>query len=233
MPVLAPTPVAAAVRGAAGGVAATLLLSMLARVLPGMRDRPPARPVPPVTPSDPFDPAGVQEWQARAQTPALGGGRAHGPHFGHRFPPPGPPPGSPGGALVQVQAPGPEGLAAQFAFKVALGVFDKDIAGQLRPVGLGVHVLYGTFWGALFGIVQGTYHRRPGPTGALYGLLVWLIGPALLVPAMKLMQSPAAEPPVRTASMVAGHVAYGVALAAVYERLEGFERRGGEEAWSR
>jgi uncharacterized membrane protein YagU involved in acid resistance len=114
-----------------------------------------------------------------------------------------------------------------------LGVFDKDIAGQLRPFGFGVHVLYGSFWGALFGIAQGTYHRRPGPGGALYGLLVWLIGPALLVPAMKLMQSPAAEPPVRTAAMLAGHVAYGVALAAVYERLEEFERRRGEEARSR
>jgi uncharacterized membrane protein YagU involved in acid resistance len=224
-----PTPVAAAVRGAVGGVAATLLLSVLARVLPGMRDRPPGRPVAAAAPSDPFDPAVVQEWQARAQTPALGRGRAHGPHLGHRFPPP----GSPGGALVQVEAPGPEGLAAQFAFKVALGVFDKDIAGQLRPVGFGVHVLYGTLWGALFGIAQGTYHRRPGPAGALYGLLVWLIGPALLVPAMKLMQSPAAEPPVRTASMIAGHVAYGVALAAAYKGLEGAERRDGEKAWSR
>jgi uncharacterized membrane protein YagU involved in acid resistance len=228
VPVPAPTPVGAAVRGAVGGVAATLLLSVLARVLPGMRDRPPGRPVPAAAPSDPFDPAGVREWQARAQSPALSRGRAHEPPLGQRFPP-----GSPGEALVQVQAPGPEGLAAQFAFKVALGVFDKDIAGQLRPVGFGVHVLYGTFWGALFGIAQGTYHRRPGPAGALYGLLVWLIGPALLVPAMKLMPPPAAEPPVRTAAMVAGHVAYGVALAAAYGRLEGFERRGGAGARSR
>jgi hypothetical protein len=182
-----------------------------------------------VAPADPFDPARVQEWQARARTPALDMERARAAHFGHRSPLP----GSPGGALVQVQAPGPEGLAAQFAFKVALGVFDKDIAGQLRPVGFGVHVLYGSFWGALFGIAQGTYHRRPGPAGALYGFLVWLIGPAVLVPAMKLMQPPTAEPPVRTASMVAGHVAYGMALAAAYKGLEGLEGLGGEEARSR
>src|SRR5829696_1443249 len=107
VPFRTPTPVAAAVRGAVGGVAATLLLSVLARVLPGLRNRQPRWPAPPVAPSDPFDPAGVQEWQARAQTPALSRGRAQGPPLGHRSPP-GSPPGSPGGALVQVQAPGPE-----------------------------------------------------------------------------------------------------------------------------
>jgi len=37
----------------------------------------------------------------------------------------------------------------------------------------------------------------------------------------------------RTASMVAGHVAYGVALAAAYTGLEGLEGRGGAEARSR
>jgi hypothetical protein len=182
-----------------------------------------------VAPSDPFDPERVQEWQARARTPALDRARARAAHLGHHSPVP----GSPGGALVQVQAPGPEGLAAQFAFKFALGVFDKDIAGQLRLVGFGVHILYGSFWGALFGIVQGTYRQRAGPAGALYGLLVWLIGPAVLLPAMKLMQPPAAEPPVRTASMVAGHVVFGMALAAVYKGLDAFAGRGAGAAWSR
>ena len=55
-------PVVAAMRGAAAGLLATLLLSLLARVLPGMGNRPSGgqghgQPRPP---QDPFDPRAVQ-----------------------------------------------------------------------------------------------------------------------------------------------------------------------------
>jgi hypothetical protein len=220
--------VGAAGRGLLAGLAATLFLSALSRVMPGMRNRSAGTSDMgqngahhPPRPSDPFDPHEVQRWQQRSQSPAgllPPAKRAKGP--GQRPRPGAAPAGAPAGALTQPEAPGPEGLAAQFAYKFALGVFDKDLAGQLRPVGFGVHVLYGSFWGVVFGIVQGTYHLRPGPFGTLYGVLVWLIGPAFLVPAMKLMQRPTEEPPLRTAMMVTGHVAFGLALAAGYSGLE-------------
>src|SRR5687767_2720630 len=100
-----------------------MLLSLLARFLPGMdvmtrrqseRNEPPG---------DKFDRRQVEEWRTRGQSPA--------------------------GALAQPTAPGPEGLAEQFAFKIASGVFGRDLSPHARAAGIGTHLLYGSAWGAL------------------------------------------------------------------------------------
>jgi hypothetical protein len=220
------TPVGAAGRGLAAGLVATLLLSALARVLPGMRrglgggEKDPGTPA---APSDPFDADAVRMWQERSQSPAAfrrpddGGGRTNAGRHGAELPAAR---STPAGALAQPLAPGPEGLAAQFAFKVASGVFNRDITPIARRAGTAVHFAYGGFWGVVYGLLQGSYRRPPGVLGAAYGLLVWVVGPAALVPAMKLMRPPRQEPPGRTAMMGAGHVTYGLALAAAFEALE-------------
>ena len=202
-----------------------MVLSLLARVLPGMQIRPedgagesagaPARDGPP---EDPFDRSAVREWQARRQapaafeeqTPASGAGSSQ---SDARV-------ATPAGALAQPTAPGPEGLAEQFAFKIASGVFGIDLAPQARTAGIGTHLAYGGSWGALYGLVQGTFRLPPAAAGPLFGLLVWLVGPGLLVPAMKLMLPPHREPPMRLAMLVAGHVVYGLCVAGAYELLE-------------
>ncbi len=122
-------------------------------------------------------------------------------------------------ALATAQSPGPEGLAEQFAFKAASGLFGRDIAPYARPAGRVVHLVYGAAWGGFYGLLQGSYRRPPVPFGAAYGLMVWLVGPAFLVPAMRLIGRPSEEPAARTAALVAGHVAYGLALAATFEAL--------------
>jgi xanthosine utilization system XapX-like protein len=122
-------------------------------------------------------------------------------------------------ALTLPQSPGPEGLAEQFAYKVATGVFGRDLSAHLRPAGRAVHLAYGAAWGMLYGLLQASYPRPPVPFGAAYGLVVWLVGPAFLVPAMRLIGRPSEEPVARTAALVAGHVAYGLALAATFEAL--------------
>jgi hypothetical protein len=122
-------------------------------------------------------------------------------------------------ALAIAQSPGPEGLAEQFAFKAASGLFGRDIAPYARPAGRAVHLAYGAVWGTLYGILQSSYRRPPVPFGAVYGLLVWLVGPAFLVPAMRLIGRPSEEPAARTAALIAGHVSYGLALAATFEAL--------------
>ena len=223
MGVSSPTPLGAAGRGLLSGLGASLLLSFLARILPGMQNtpEPPESPPPsaqqPSPPEDPFDTAAVRQWQAHGQAPA-----AHKPPTSQEAP------GArssaavatPAGALAQPTAPGPEGLAEQFAFKIASGVFGVDLAPHARVAGISTHLLYGSSWGVLYGLVQGTVRRAPAPTGTLFGLFVWLVGPALLVPAMRLMRPPHREPPVRTGMLVAGHIAYGLAVAGVYETLE-------------
>ncbi|HET7768858.1 MAG TPA: hypothetical protein VFN74_08770 [Chloroflexota bacterium] len=217
-----PTPLGAAGRGLLAGLGASLLLSFLARVLPGMENVPaPAKPPDKKDPpQDPFDPRAVREWQAQGQAPAAhdspedsGQPRAGGTREGIAA-------ATPAGALAQPTAPGPEGLAEQFAFKIASGVFGVDLAPHARAAGIGTHLLYGSSWGVLYGLVQGTVRQPPTLTGPLFGLFVWLIGPALLVPAMRLMRAPHREPPVRTSMLIAGHVAYGLTVAGVYEALE-------------
>jgi hypothetical protein len=210
----------AAGRGLAAGLAATLLLSALSRVPPGMSNRPGgggwhrARP-----PEDPFDPEQVRRWQERAQSPAAGG-EPREPGDDHRQQGKQLLGATPTSALTLPQAPGPEGLAEQFAFKFVAGVFDVDISDRLRAAGIATHLAYGSTWGVLYGLLQDSTRLPPGRFGVLYGLLVWLVGPALLVPAMRLLRPPWQEPPLRAGMLLVGHVAYGAALAAAFERLE-------------
>ena len=237
------TPLGAAGRGAVAGLAATALLSVLSRLTDplwqrsgggggggggGKQQGGGGTPQPP---KDPFDRQQVIEWQKKADSPAAyqqqgggqgSGGRSRGAQAGGRAG------GQGGGAaavtpaavLAEAQAPGPEGIAAQFAQKLAAGMFGRDISRSAQPAGEAVHFAYGSAWGALYGLVQSSYRRAPGPFGLLFGFVVWLAGPALLVPAMRLMPPPPREHPVRLALMVAGHLVYGLAVAATFEALE-------------
>jgi uncharacterized membrane protein YagU involved in acid resistance len=175
------TPIGAAGRGIAGGLAGALLLSIVSRMLPVLR----AQDLPISTgPS------------ADALQPTLAQ------------------------ALTLSQSPGPEGLAEQFAFKVASGVFGRDLSSSARLAGRVTHLVYGSTWGMLYGLLQASYPRPPAAFGAIFGFLVWLIGPAFLVPAMRLMGRPSEEPAARTAALISGHLAYGLALAAAFEALQ-------------
>src|SRR5215212_6601084 len=122
-------------------------------------------------------------------------------------------------ALTLSQSPGPECLAEQFAFKVASGVFGRDLSSGARVAGRVIHLVYGSAWGLLYGLLQASYPRPPAAFGAIYGFMVWLIGPAFLVPAMRLMGRPSEEPVARSAALITGHLAYGVALGTAFEAL--------------
>jgi hypothetical protein len=218
------TPVEVLVQGAAAGLAATLLLSALSRALPGLWNER-SQPGPggrggngggSALPENPSDPEQLQEWQDRTRSPAA-------------FPEPGSAPGEaksgppavqPAGALAKPRGPGPEGLAEQFAFKVASGIFNRDLSPHLRPVGMATHLAYGSAWGALYGLVQASYRLHPGLFGLGFGALVYGIGPALLVPKMGIMKPPGEEPPERTWMLLAGHAVYGMAVAEVFDALE-------------
>jgi hypothetical protein len=241
-------------RGAAAGLAATLMLSALSRVLPGMGLDPKVGDAqknngPPPTPVDPFNHAQVEEWQQRSQAPAAfrphredKGAKMAGvaewqsaevaesrqsptlllpksstPHRPNSPKYSGGAAISPGTVLIQPESPGPEGIAEQFAYKVASAIFDTDISSIKKPVGMVTHLSYGSFWGGMYGLLRTALRTPVLATGAIFGLGVWAIGPATLVPAMKLMGKPTEEPPIRTAMMVLGHVAYGVALAEAFE----------------
>jgi hypothetical protein len=52
-------------------------------------------------------------------------------------------------------------------------------------------------------------------------MVVYGVGPAFLVPAMKLMRPPREEPPARTSKLILGHIVYGAVLAGVFSAQEG------------
>lgn len=210
----AETPAQVMLRGAAAGLAATLVLSALSRVLPGLWNErgAPDSDQTPALPTDPFDPKAVQEWQTRSQVPALAQASEE--------PEAGPPAIHPAGALTQPQGPGPEGLAEQFAFKLASGVFNRDISRQTRAVGMVTHLAYGSAWGVLYGCAQASHWVPPAVFGAGFGMLVYGVGPGWLVPQMGLMATPREEPRERTWMLLAGHLVYGLTVSTVFEALE-------------
>ena len=222
------TPVTVVARSLVAGAVATALLSVLGRLAATLRlaagAPPPGRP-----PSDPSAPTPALQWPRGAAPEATRVGREAGvagslegageqrvPAWGRAGLAPAL---SPAAVLAQSEGPGPEEAAAQFARKVMSGLFGRDISQHAGAAGEVVHFTYGGLWGTVYGLVQSSYGLPPVPTGLLFGLVVWLIGPAWLVPAMRLMAAPAKEPPLRLAVMVAGHLIYGLAVATAYQTL--------------
>jgi hypothetical protein len=236
--------------GAMAGAVATALLSVLGRLTAVLLLSPPARDArrqrgttwrgrssPP--PGDPFDREQVLRWQARAQAPAAHRGasgaddgrndreNSESGEAGHAAAV------SPAAVLAQTAGPGPEEAATHFARKLMAGLFGRDVTPYSAVAGEAVHFTYGGFWGVLYGLVQSSYGFTPAPFGVLFGLVVWLVGPAWLVPAMRLMTPPTKTPPRHLIIMIAGHVIYGLTVAATYQELAARDARRESEARKR
>ncbi len=127
----------------------------------------------------------------------------------------------------QVQAPFLDRSTEIFVQKVATGLFGASLSGDARrTAGMAMHFAYGSFWGAVYGLIQSSLRLPPARHGLLYGLVVWLIGPATLVPAMHIMPPPQKQG-VREMLMVVGfHVAYGLGLGLTFDAFTQGERRG-------
>ena len=184
------SPLGALFAGIASGLAGTLALSILARIVPGMRMRE-------NSPSEESEERPAENAQGRLA-------RA-----------------GPAEALTEPQAPGPEGLAQQFAFKVAAGLFAADISGQARTWAMATHLVYGSAWGALLGLIQATYNLEPAWFGPAYGSIVWAVGPALLVPAMQIMPPLRAQGAKRIVLLVAAHLVWGLVVVYAFQVIRG------------
>ena len=140
------------------------------------------------------------------------------------------PPRPPGfGAEVLVREPtGPESMATIFAEKVAAGLFGSALGERRGPAGVAVHAAYGTFWGIVLGLVQGSLRPRPWVAGPLHGLAVWAVGPLALVPGMHITPPPWRQPPRRALMTLAAHLTYGLVAALAYEAGPGLPRGDGQ-----
>lgn len=108
---------------------------------------------------------------------------------------------------------------AQVGQRVAEGVFEREVpleqAGLVTKI---VHWVYGTSWGAVYGVIEESV-RRPLVSGvALTGTV--MASDYTLLPAMKLYEPPWKYPPTTLARDFANHLVHGLAIAGAYRALD-------------
>ncbi len=139
-------------------------------------------------------------------------------------------PGRPGGPLapgviLSEAATVPPDLlqvTAVFMQKVATGLFGESLSvREQRLYGTAWHLVYGALWGAAYALVQSSLAVPPILFGPAFGLLVWAVGPAWLVPRMRLMLPLGRQALRVTILVMAWHLLYGLALVLAVEVLNG------------
>lgn len=112
-------------------------------------------------------------------------------------------------------------MPAQVARRISEGVFHHEISPDKIPVLThAMHWGYGTAWGAVYGMLQGTFGGRSVRQGVVFGAGVWAMSYVQLVP-MGLYQPPWRYPAKDTAMEVGYHLVYGAGVAAAHHRLAG------------
>jgi hypothetical protein len=105
------------------------------------------------------------------------------------------------------------------------GVVNARLSPQTRErLGLGIYWTYGAFWGFLSAQLQETLRPPALVYGAILGLVVWLIGPMRLVPALGLYERQAPASLVGRLLAVGLHLLYGWTTAYAYRELAGQRR---------
>lgn len=108
---------------------------------------------------------------------------------------------------------------AQVGRRVVEGVFERDVplekAGLVTNI---VHWIYGTSWGAVYGVIEESV-RQPLVSGvALTGAV--MASDYTMLPAMKLYEPPWRYPATTLAKDFANHLVHGLAIAGAYRALD-------------
>lgn len=105
--------------------------------------------------------------------------------------------------------------------RIIEGVFQKEVSPELAPaLTHGMHWAYGTGWGAVYGLIQGTFPSRPLSRGLRFGAGVWIMAYVQLVP-MGLYEPPWKYSAKDLATELGFHLAYGGGVGLGYRLLEG------------
>lgn len=129
--------------------------------------------------------------------------------------------GSSGGGDGESQDPWEQApVPAQVGRRVIEGVFRREAPPEWIPaLTHGMHWAYGTGWGAVFGLLQGTHRERPLRNGLLFGAGVWAMSYVQLVP-MGVYEPPWKYPPKQLAMDLSYHLAYGAGVGAGYATVD-------------
>jgi hypothetical protein len=119
-------------------------------------------------------------------------------------------------AGVYRRTPPPEQVSRETA-AMALGA--QNVPERwFTPMMLAQHVGFGAACGAAFGALTGIV-RPTTVAGLLAGLAIWKASYDGWLPAMRIMPPPEEDEEGRQIALIAAHVAYGLALGAVMDRL--------------
>jgi uncharacterized membrane protein YagU involved in acid resistance len=111
------------------------------------------------------------------------------------------------------QAPVP----ALVAKRIAEGVFHKELpADKIDLVTNVMHWGYGVTWGAVYGLLHEHAPDRPLRSGVMFGVGVWAMSYAQLVP-MGLYQPPWEYSPKELSMDIGYHLAYGAGVGAGHQ----------------
>ncbi|MDQ3871396.1 MAG: hypothetical protein M3301_07270 [Chloroflexota bacterium] len=130
----------------------------------------------------------------------------------------------PGEILSEAERVPPDLLqvTAVFVQKVATGLFGESLSlRQQRFYGGLWHLAYGGFWGVGYALIQSSTALPAVILGPAYGLVVWAVGPAWLVPRMRLMLPLGRQATHITVHVVAWHALYGSTVAAAIDLARG------------
>ena len=110
---------------------------------------------------------------------------------------------------------------AQVGRRILEGYLQQELPpSAARAVNNAMHVLTGTQWGVVHGVLAGTSGRSGPFSGVRTGLLAWLSSYALLTPA-GLYEPIWTYPPAVLAKDAGAHVVYGLSVAATFRLLGG------------
>jgi hypothetical protein len=119
------------------------------------------------------------------------------------------------------KAPAP----AQVAKRMLEALFKLEVPAARIPLFTNaVHWGYGTALGGVYALVESSVRSRPGLHGALFGMGVWTMSYATLVP-MGLYKPPWRYPAKTIAKDVSYHLVYGTGVGAGYALVEKASRR--------
>jgi len=108
------------------------------------------------------------------------------------------------------------------AERLASRVFRTELSPETRQrLGLGIYWTYGAFWGAISAQLQETFKPPALYHGALLGLVVWIVGPLRLIPALGLYQRPPSATVTRRLLAIGLHLLYGWTTAFTYRQIAG------------
>ncbi|MEN3282746.1 MAG: hypothetical protein V7607_3886 [Solirubrobacteraceae bacterium] len=114
----------------------------------------------------------------------------------------------------------PSTTPAEVGRRIVEGVLQREVPEE--RIGLlnnAMHWLYGTSWGAAYGLAQSSRRSRGACDGPVFGAIVWSAS-LVHLPAMRLAPPVWEYPPDQLASDVAFHLVYGIGAGAAFALLD-------------